>query len=78
MSETMQCDGWRRYGGAFTIGPAKWQRCKGRPVVVMRVIQDEKPKTVNACLECWGEALDNEDIKIESSEPIKKPEEKTP
>ncbi len=54
----MRCEGWRRYGGAFTFGPVKWAQCDNNAIVVLRVEQ-EKIEELPACAECWQEALDN-------------------
>ena len=65
----MRCEGWRRYGGAFTLGPVKWEQCKNEAVVILTVKQEEI-EDLPACLDCWNEAIDRR-IKIISSKPIK-------
>lgn len=63
-----QCEGWRRYGGAFSLGGVRWEQCKNEAVVLLKVEQ-EKVQTLPACLECWNEAK-AKGIKILSTEPI--------
>ena len=65
----MRCEGWRRYGGAFTFGPVKWEQCKNEAVVVLKVKQ-EKTEDLPSCIDCWNEAIERK-IKIISSNPIK-------
>jgi hypothetical protein len=65
----MRCEGWRRYGGCFTIGPVKWEQCKNEAIVMLEVEQ-EKVETLPACLDCWNESL-KKGIKIISVTPIK-------
>lgn len=54
----MQCEGWIRTGGAFTLGPVKWEQCKSDAVVELTVIQDEKQETFPACQICWKEGIE--------------------
>ena len=58
--EKPQCEGWRRYGGAFTLGPVLWKRCK-RPGEVILTFKDEsgKTKSLPACKVCWDECISN-------------------
>jgi hypothetical protein len=61
----MQCEGYRRTGGAFTIGPVKWEQCPNDAVVKLTVLQDPNDEDSEtavfpACLKCWKEALENE------------------
>lgn len=62
----MQCEGWRRYGGAFTFGPVRWEQCKNEAVVILGVVQDGKTDEYPSCRVCWQECIDN-GIKINSS-----------
>ena len=55
-----ECGGERRYGGVFTFGPVKWEKCKNKPIVIIQ-IQHKNKQTENipACLECWKECIEN-------------------
>lgn len=64
----MRCEGWRRYGGAFTLGPVKWEQCKEDAIVMLKVKQ-EKTEELPACLHCWNEGKEK-GITILSAEPI--------
>lgn len=54
-----QCGGQRRYGGAFTLGPVRWEACKETPVVMLTIEQDGKTDTLPACMRCWTECVEN-------------------
>jgi hypothetical protein len=60
----MQCEGYRRTGGAFTIGPVKWEQCPEDAVVILTVEQEGKTQDFPACLKCWKETLENDQISI--------------
>lgn len=62
-----RCEGWRRYGGAFSFGIPKWEQCK-KDAVVTLTVKGETTK-FPACLECWKEAKDRGN-EIEAAEPI--------
>jgi hypothetical protein len=64
-----RCEGWRRYGGAFSLGPAHWEQCELPAIVKLTVRQDGKTATMPACKKCWQECLDNK-IKILKAEPL--------
>ena len=53
-----QCQGWRRYGGAFTMGRPIWEQCKEPATVVLTVRQDDRRQEMPACATCWQEAID--------------------
>ncbi len=53
----MQCEGRRRYGGAFSFGPPVWKQCENEAIVMLTVKQ-EKVDTLPACLKCWNEAVE--------------------
>ena len=56
--EKTRCEGWRRRGGAFTLGPVTWAQCDNDAVVMITAKQKgEDVKTFPACMECWNEAL---------------------
>lgn len=56
MSETIRCAGYRRYGGAFTLGPVRWEQCKENATVMLKIEQDGKVDDLPGCQECWKEA----------------------
>lgn len=70
MSEHKQCEGWRRYGGAFTMGPPKWDRCGENAIVILRVESNSEEKDVLACLKCWKEAEKSGGMSILSVKPL--------
>ena len=55
----MKCEGYRRYGGAFTLGPVRWEQCKSKATVKLTFLEDGKYKTLPACNECWKECIAN-------------------
>ena len=65
-----RCEGYRRYGGVFTLGPVKWEQCKENAIVTLKVKQDNKIETSLACQTCWNECLDNK-IEIIEAKPIR-------
>jgi hypothetical protein len=65
----MRCEVWRRYGGAFTFGPVRWEQCKNDAIVSLTVQQDGQPKTCPVCMKCWREAISNE-IEIKNVVPL--------
>ena len=72
----MQCEGWIRRGGAFTLGPVSWEQCKSDGIVILKIRQKiDKPKiqSLPACQECWTKVKDNKSdngAKIISVEPL--------
>lgn len=64
----MRCEGWRRKGGAFTLGPVKWSQCENEAVVMLRVKQ-ETEQGLPACMDCWKEAIER-GIEILDSRPL--------
>lgn len=69
MSE--KCEGYRRYGGAFTMGPVQWVPCTETATVIIRVRQKNKDiDELPACLTCWGEAMENDGMEVLSARPI--------
>ena len=64
----MRCEGWRRYGGAFTLGPPEWRQCENEAVVMLTVEQEAVSK-LPACGECWKEGIEK-GITILKVEPI--------
>ena len=53
----MRCEGYRRRGGAFTLGPVKWEQCEEEAAVRLTVKQDNKVSQFPACMVCWNEAI---------------------
>lgn len=53
----MRCEGYRRYGGAFSLGPVTWEQCKEEAAVIMKCEQEKKVSTFPACFTCWEEAI---------------------
>jgi len=64
-----RCEGWRRRGGTFTLGPVTWEQCDNNAIVNLTVVQ-EKEETLPACKVCWQEAIDK-GITIKSAIPLK-------
>jgi hypothetical protein len=56
---TNRCEGWRRYGGAFTLGPVHWEQCEAQGIVRLKFKDADtgKVRTLPACKECWAECL---------------------
>ena len=75
----MRCEGYRRHGGIFTLGPVKWVQCEEEAVVRLEVKQKEDDGTTvfPACLTCWKEAVNYDDkyVKVLAAEPITEEEE---
>jgi len=65
-----QCQGYRRHGGAFTLGPVRWEQCKEQGVVLLTVEAEGERTTVPACLVCWKEAVANVEMTVIAAEPI--------
>lgn len=57
-NKPIQCDAWRRVGGAFTFGPTKWVQCPNDAVVLLTIEQDgEITEDSPACNACWQEGI---------------------
>lgn len=67
----MRCEGWRRYGGALTLGPVEWKQCKEEAIVMIETEQESKITILPGCLTCWNECIEN-NIQIRSVTPIHK------
>ena len=65
----MRCEGYRRYGGAFTFGPVIWRQCENEALVVLETDQDGETQQFPACAICWNESLEA-GILIISARPI--------
>jgi len=70
--KTVRCEGFRRYGGAFTLGPVRWEQCKEKATVQLRIKQDGKKQSFPACDTCWREAERTKGMKVISASPVKK------
>lgn len=67
----IQCEGWRRYGGAFTFGPVKWEQCRENATVMVTIKQGaEDVKTLPACDHCLRECQTTTGIKVKKVEAI--------
>lgn len=65
-----RCEGWRRYGGAFTFGPVVWKQCEDEATVMLKLRQEmEEVKDFPSCHTCWQEAVAKK-IEILKAEPI--------
>lgn len=62
--------GHRRYGGAFTLGPVRWEQCKNTAKVILKVKQEGRIDILPACQECWEECIENK-IEIMEVLPVK-------
>jgi hypothetical protein len=65
-----RCEGYRRYGGAWTLGPVKWQQCTATATVMLTIKQDGKKQKLPACPKCWQEARGWKGIIVLDAEPI--------
>jgi len=69
--DVSKCQGWRREGGAFTLGPVVWRQCDGKPVVRMNVRQEgEETGDLPSCERCWRGADANPEVEIVSVKPL--------
>lgn len=66
----MRCEGMRRHGGAFTLGPVTWEQCKEDATVMLVVVQGKEETTVPSCMACWEEGIENKGIDIKTTRPI--------
>jgi hypothetical protein len=52
----MRCEGYRRYGGVFTLGTPHWEQCGNDASVLLTVEQDGKvSEDLPMCDVCWEE-----------------------
>lgn len=65
-----RCEGFRRYGDAFSFGPVTWKQCRERAIVTLTIKQDGETQTTPACLTCWTEARNTKGIKVIAAKPI--------
>jgi hypothetical protein len=64
-----RCEGYRRRGGAFTLGPVVWEQCGNDAKVELIIVQDGKKSVVPSCTFCWNEAMSNDKIQVKSAKP---------
>lgn len=64
-----RCEGRRRYGGAFTLGPVRWEQCKEDATVTLKCEDCGTVDTLPFCQVCWDEGL-RCGIKIIEAKPI--------
>ena len=62
----VRCEGWRRYGGAFTLGPVRWEQCDQDATVMLVYKDDGKRRELPGCAHCWKEAIENKIPTIEA------------
>lgn len=65
----MRCEGYRRHGGVFTLGPVTWEQCDNDATVTLTVVQDGEESTLPGCVTCWNECIER-GIEIKSVAPI--------
>ena len=65
-----RCEGYRRIGGAFTLGPPKWEQCKADATVKLTLVQDSQQQVMPACHTCWNEAIQGDKIRVLEVKPI--------
>jgi len=66
----MRCEGWRRHGGIFTLGPVEWEQCSSEAVMLLTVVQAGKiTEDLPSCEACRQECQDR-GIDILSTKPI--------
>jgi hypothetical protein len=65
----MRCEGYRRYGGAFTLGPVKWEQCKEEATVLITFSNNAGTHVLPGCAKCWAECIENK-LNIVSVIPI--------
>ena len=62
-----QCKGFRRFGGAFTMGAPTWVQCEETGIVMLKIEGEDK---MPACEKCWIETIET-GIKIEEVLPMR-------
>lgn len=69
----MRCKGYVRTGGAFTLGPVKWEQCNHDAVVILTINYGDGPhEKYPACAGCWDNVRKGLDpnSKLVDAEPI--------
>ncbi len=67
---TVQCEGYRRRGGAFTLGIPQWEQCTSDATVTLDMEQNGQRIKLPSCPVCWEEARNHPQIKIIEATPI--------
>jgi hypothetical protein len=65
-----QCEGYHRHGGAFTLGPVTWQRCKEPAIVMLTMMQDGRKVKLPGCAACWKTATETKGTEVLKATPI--------
>lgn len=65
----MICEGFRRYGGAFTLGTPYWEQCKEEATVLITFSNNAGTHVLPGCAKCWAECIENK-LNIVSVIPI--------
>lgn len=68
----VRCEGWRRNGGAFTLGPVTWKQCEENATVMLKFKRDGKVQTLPGCQTCLNECIET-GLEIIEAKPIKGP-----
>lgn len=58
MDAKQRCEGWRRYGGVFSLGPVTWVQCQSEGDVLLTIRENGVERTLPACKTCWQECID--------------------
>lgn len=58
-----RCEGYIRHGGAFSLGPIRWEQCKRRAIVNLEFREKGKRhlKMLPACAGCWRRVREAKD-----------------
>ena len=67
----MRCEGYRRYGGAFALGPVTWRQCENEAVLVLTVMQEDEA-SFPACAICVNEAIQARGITVLGADELPK------
>ena len=67
---SVRCEGWRRNGGAFSLGPVEWVQCEDRGDVMLKLNQGGEISELPACQHCWNECIQTTGIEVLSAKPI--------
>lgn len=70
-AKRLRCEGMRRHGSAFSLGPVRWEQCKEEATVRLLLLQkDGEVEKLPACPKCWQECIDTLGIEVQGAEPI--------
>ena len=67
---SMRCEGWRRSGGAFSLGPIEWSQCENDGTVMLKLDQGGEISELPACQHCWTECLETDGIEVLEARPL--------